>query len=68
MSNIPLWILDYPLRRKSKKGEKGRAMYILASDFFERDINSYLKLEIRVLCEEFLAFIFLFIFFSKQIR
>ena len=31
-------------------------MYILASDVFEKTINTYLKLEIRVVCREFLAF------------
>ena len=29
-------------------------MYILASDFFEKTINTYLKLEIHVECREFL--------------
>ena len=43
-------------------------MYILASDFFsKKTINTYLKLEIRDLCREFLAFKYL-LFFSKQIR
>ena len=32
------------------------AMYILASDFFEKDDKSYLKLEIIVVCKEFLDF------------
>ena len=32
------------------------AMYILASDFFEKDDKSYLKLEIIVVCKEFLVF------------
>ena len=32
-------------------------MYILASVFFsKKTINTYLKLEIRVVCKEFLAF------------
>ena len=31
-------------------------MYILASDFFEKTINTFLKIEIRVVCREFLAF------------
>ena len=31
-------------------------MYILASDFFEKDDNTYSNLEIRVVCREFLAF------------
>ena len=31
-------------------------MYILASVFFERTIHTYLKLEICVVCSEFLAF------------
>ena len=31
-------------------------MYILASDFSEKDINMCLKLEIRAECMEFLAF------------
>ena len=31
-------------------------MYILVSDFFEIDYRYYLKLEIRVVCREFLAF------------
>ena len=35
-------------------------MYILASDFFEKDENTYLKLEIRVVCREFLAWFPLF--------
>ena len=30
-------------------------MYILASDFFNKTINTYPKLEIRVMCENFLA-------------
>ena len=30
-------------------------MYILASDLFEKYDNYYLKLEIRVVCREFLA-------------
>ena len=36
-------------------------MYILASDFFEKTINKYLKLEIRVVCREFSAFQYVFI-------
>ena len=31
-------------------------MYILASDFSKKEINTYLKLEIRDVCREFLAF------------
>ena len=38
-------------------------MYILASDFFKKTINTYLKLEIRVVCREFLAFKYVFIVF-----
>ena len=35
-------------------------MYILLSDLFEKEINTYLKLEIRVVCREFLAFRYFF--------
>jgi len=31
-------------------------MYILASVFWKQTTNTYLKLEIRVVCREFLAF------------
>ena len=40
-------------------------MYILASVFFQKDGNTYLKLEIRVVCREFLAFSYRF-FETKQ--
>ena len=43
-------------------------MFILASDFFEKTVNAYLKLEIRLVCKEFLAFKHVFIVFSKHIR
>ena len=43
-------------------------MYILAIDFFEKTINTYFMLEIRVVCKEFLAFEYEFIVFVKQIR
>ena len=36
--------------------------------FFRKDDKYYLKLEIRVMCREFLALKYVFIFFSKQIR
>jgi len=45
-------------------------MYILASVFFsKKTINTYLKLEIRVACREFLAFKYvdIVIFETKQI-
>ena len=42
-------------------------LYILASDFFKKTINTYLKLEIRVMCRK-LAFKYVFIDFLKQIR
>ena len=42
-------------------------MDILAFDFFENTINTYLKLEIRVVRREFLAFKYIFIVFLKQI-
>ena len=42
---------------------------ILIFFFSQKTINTYLKLEIRFVCREFLAFKNLFIFFSlKQIR
>ena len=41
-------------------------MYILASVFFsEKTINTYLKLEIRVACREFLAFKYVVIVFFE---
>ena len=40
-------------------------MYILASEFFEKDDKYYLKLEIRVVCREFLAFKHVVIVFSE---
>ena len=40
-------------------------MYILASVFFEKDENTYLKLEIRVACREFLAFKYVVIVFFE---
>ena len=40
-------------------------MYILASDFFEKEKNTYLKLEIRVVCKEFLAIKYVFSFFFE---
>ena len=30
-------------------------MYILAPDFFEKDDNTHLKIEIRVVCREFVS-------------
>ena len=44
-------------------------MYILAPTFFEKDDNMYLKLELRVVCREFLVFkyIHIYCFFSKNI-
>ena len=42
-------------------------IYILESDFFEKDVNTYLKLEISVLYREFLAFN-VFIVSLKQSR
>ena len=41
-------------------------MYILASDFFEKDDKYVLKLEIRVVCREFLAFKYVFIVFLRN--
>ena len=42
-------------------------MYILASDFFENDDKYYLKLEIRVVCWDFLAFKYTFnVFFEAN--
>ena len=38
-------------------------MYILASVFFKKTINTYLKLEICVACREFIAFKYVFILF-----
>ena len=40
-------------------------MYIIASDFFEKDDKYYLKLEIHVVCREFLAFKYVFIVFFE---
>ena len=40
-------------------------MYILASVFFEKTINTYLKLEIRVACREFFAFKYVVIGFFE---
>ena len=40
-------------------------MYILASIFFQKTINMYLKLEIRVACWEFLAFKYVVIVFFE---
>ena len=38
-------------------------MYILASDFFfNKTINMYLKIESRVVCREFLAFKYLYLY------
>ena len=43
-------------------------MYILASVFFLKMINTYLKLEIRVACWEFLAFKYeVIVFFRDKI-
>ena len=42
-------------------------MYILALDFSKKMINMYIKLEIHVVCREFLAFRYIFIhFFNKS--
>ena len=41
-------------------------MYILASIFFQKTINMYLKLEIRVACWEFLAFKYVVIVFFRN--
>ena len=42
-------------------------MYILASDFFfKKTINTYLKLEYRVVCREFLAFKYVVIVFFRN--
>ena len=41
-------------------------MYILASDFFLKTINTYLKLEIRVVCRGFLASKYVFIVFFQN--
>ena len=41
-------------------------MYVLASEFFQKDNKYYLKLEICVVCREFLAFKYVFIFFSRN--
>ena len=40
-------------------------MYILASDVFKKTIKTYLKLEICVVCSEFLAIRYVFIIFFK---
>ena len=40
-------------------------MYILASVFSKKTINTYLKLEIRVACREFLAFKYVVIVFFE---
>ena len=40
-------------------------MYILASDFLENDDKYYLKLEIHVVCRNFLAFKYVFIVFLE---
>ena len=47
-----------------------KLMYLLASDFFGTEINTYLKLEICVVCREFLALGLntFSSFFLKQIR
>ena len=39
-------------------------MYILASDFFEKDAKTHLKLEISVVCREFLAFKYVLIYLT----
>ena len=36
-------------------------LYIFVSDFFKKTINTYLKLEICVMCREFLAFKYAFV-------
>ena len=42
-------------------------MYILSSDFFEKEINTFLKLEIRFVCREFLTFkSVIFVFFETN--
>ena len=44
-------------------------MYILESDFFQKNmIYMYLILEIHIVRGEFLAFNYVTMFFSKQIR
>ena len=43
-------------------------IYILASDFFEKDNNYFFKARICVECRKVLDFKYVFIFFSKQIR
>ena len=43
-------------------------MYVLASEFFRKDNKYHLKLEICVVCRKFLAFKYIFIVFTKQIR
>ena len=45
---------------------KEHKMYILASDFFEKDYKYVFKLEIRVRCSEFLAFKYVFLFFRNR--
>ena len=42
-------------------------MYILASEFFEKDEKYILKLEIGIVCREFLAYKFFFFFREKKI-
>ena len=41
-------------------------MYIDLLIFTKKTINTYLKLEIRVVCREFLAFKKIFFFFSRK--
>ena len=43
-------------------------LYILASDFSTKMINAYLKLEIRVVCREFLAFKYYFYVFYEHLK
>ena len=40
-------------------------MYNLASDLFEKMINIYLNLEIRVVCKDILAFCYVLIVFLE---
>ena len=42
-------------------------MYILAPDFFEKDYKYIFKVEMRVVCSEFIAYKYVFILL-KQIR
>ena len=44
----------------------GEIMYILPYDLFEKGDKYYLKLEIRIVCREFSAFKYVFIFFFQN--